>query len=115
MKRSIAILLVIFCIKVCFFGTLAITFLNGVVEKYNVELRGNLSKDSVVDPSWNPNDLLIKGWAPVLSSYPEIKSDRLPRRSLGLTEAVDHDDSVEFTLPIQSAPINLPIRPAVQP
>ena len=115
MRSSFPLLVAIFCIKVCFFVTLATQFLGGIVEKYNAELRRNLSPISVVDPSWNPNELLVKGWAPVLSSYPEIKSDRLPRRSLGLTEAVDHDDSVEFTLPIQSAPIDLPIRPAVQP
>ena len=114
MSRTVALLLSIFCIKVCFFATLATQFLGGVVENYNAELRRNLSNELVVAPSWNPNDLLVKDWAPVLSSYPEIKGSRFVRQAIDAPEATETEDNLDFRLPIQAAPIDLPIRPAAQ-
>ncbi|WP_034381952.1 hypothetical protein [Comamonas thiooxydans] len=114
MRRSLALLLSFFCIKVCFFVTLATQFLGGVVEKYNAELRKNLSNEFVVDPKWNPNVLLVKDWAPVLSSYPEVKGRRLARETFDAPEATETEDNLDFRLPIQAAPIDLPIRPAAQ-
>lgn len=112
MRSSFPLLVAIFCIKVCFFVTIATQFLGGIVEKYNAELRRNLSPISVVDPSWNPNELLVKGWAPVLSSYPEIQSKRLVRQALIVTDTSETEDDMDWQLPIPQAQIDLPIKPA---
>lgn len=114
MRSSFALFFVIFCIKVCFFVTLATQFLGGVVEKYNAELRRNLSPVSVVDPAWNPNELLVNGWAPVLSSYPVIQNKRLVRQSVEVTDLAETEEDSEWQLPIPQAQIDLPIKAAGQ-
>lgn len=114
MGSSFAKFFAIFCIKVCFFVALATQFLGEVVEKYNAELRKNLGEVTVVDPSWNPNDLLVKGWAPVLNSYPEVQRKVLSRQILAEPSASDIDGNSSWELPIKEAPIELPIRSAGQ-
>ena len=114
MRSSFPLLVAIFCIKVCFFVTLATQFLGGIVEKYNAELRRNLSPISVVDPSWNPNELLVKGWAPVLSIYPVIQSKRLVRELVEETDYPETEEDSDWQLPIPQAQIDLPIKAAGQ-
>lgn len=97
-----------FCITVCSVAALLSTHLNNIIEKYNTELRQSLTKDFYVDPGWNPNDLLVKGWAPALKNYPAVEMAKpLLHFSDQAVQRMSEPDGVN--LPIQPAPLELPI------
>ncbi|WP_349709811.1 hypothetical protein [Comamonas sp. w2-DMI] len=115
MRRPLFLGILVFCIKVSFISFFATTYLLGIVKKYNAELRASLNTGLVVDPSWNPNALLVKGWAPMppplsLPAYPgSLRGNMTLHREL--LREFDDQAELKLSLPIQSAPVDLPIRP----
>lgn len=115
MRRTLLLGFFIFCIKVSFISFFATSYLQGIVKKYNAELRASLNTNLVVDPNWNPNVLLVKGWAPVPPPFSSpafqgnYQGDMTFHREPG--HRLDDQSELKLSLPIQPAPVDLPIRP----